>query len=104
MNRSIRDALVAEEEFFRNRPVYNSIADRCGIPQLAKKLNKILAQHIKAAGQGALLLTILSKYYEAFSSMVEGTNDDMPTTELSGGAGIHYIFQSILVKCLEIGK
>ncbi|KAK4254205.1 hypothetical protein QN277_009617 [Acacia crassicarpa] len=130
-NRSIRDALVAEEEFFRSRPVYNSIADRCGIPQLAKKLNKILAQHIKAllpwlrahisnalvsftkelvnygeiteskAGQGALLLTILSKYCEAFSSVVEGKNKDMPTTEVSGGARIHYIFQSIFVKCLE---
>ncbi|KAI9071426.1 hypothetical protein K1719_046607 [Acacia pycnantha] len=34
--RSIRDALVAEEEFFRSHPVYNSIADRCGIPQLAR--------------------------------------------------------------------
>ncbi|XP_028789774.1 dynamin-related protein 3B [Neltuma alba] len=131
MNRSIKDALVAEEEFFRSRPVYNGIADRCGIPQLAKKLNKILAQHIKAvlpelralisnalvafakelvsygeiteskAGQGALLLNILSKYCEAFSSMVEGRNEDMSTIELSGGARIHYIFQSIFVKCLE---
>ncbi|BBN67223.1 dynamin-related protein 3A, partial [Prunus dulcis] len=94
MNRSIKDALVAEEKFFRSRPVYNGLADRCGIPQLAKKLNQILVQHIKAvlpglksrissalvsvakehasygeiteskAGQGALLLNILSKYSE----------------------------------------
>ncbi|XP_022744732.1 dynamin-related protein 3A-like isoform X4 [Durio zibethinus] len=131
LNRSIKDALVAEEKFFRSRPVYNGLADRCGVPQLAKKLNQILVQHIKAilpglksrissalvsvakehasygeiteskAGQGALLLNILSKYCEAFSSMVEGKNEEMSTSELSGGARIHYIFQSIFVKSLE---
>lgn len=130
-NRSIKDALGAEEKFFRSRPVYNGLADRCGVPQLAKKLNQILVQHIKAilpglksrissalvsvakehasygeiteskAGQGALLLNILSKYSEAFSSMVEGKNEEMSTSELSGGARIHYIFQSIFVKSLE---
>ncbi|KAF8044141.1 hypothetical protein BT93_A2198 [Corymbia citriodora subsp. variegata] len=131
LNRSIKDALVAEENFFRSRPVYNGLADRCGVPQLAKKLNQILVQHIKAvlpglksristalvsvakehasygelteskAGQGALLLNILSKYSDAFSSMVEGKNEEMSTSELSGGARIHYIFQSIFVKSLE---
>ncbi|KAK2662862.1 hypothetical protein Ddye_001436 [Dipteronia dyeriana] len=131
LNRSIKDALLAEEKFFRSRPVYNGLADRCGVPQLAKKLNQILVQHIKAilpglksristalvsvakehasygeiteskAGQGALLLNILSKYSEAFSSMVEGKNEEMSTSELSGGARIHYIFQSIFVKSLE---
>ncbi|XVE93603.1 hypothetical protein REPUB_Repub01dG0208600 [Reevesia pubescens] len=131
LNRSIKDALVAEEKFFRSRPVYNGLADRCGVPQLAKKLNQILVQHIKAilpglksrissalvsvakehasygeiteskAGQGALLLNILSKYCEAFSSLVEGKNEEMSTSELSGGARIHYIFQSIFVKSLE---
>ncbi|XP_022744741.1 dynamin-related protein 3A-like isoform X5 [Durio zibethinus] len=40
LNRSIKDALVAEEKFFRSRPVYNGLADRCGVPQLAKKLNQ----------------------------------------------------------------
>ncbi|PON71815.1 Dynamin superfamily [Parasponia andersonii] len=148
LNRSIKDALIAEEKFFRSRPVYNGLADRCGVPQLAKKLNQILVQHIKKvlpelksrissalvavakehasygeiteskdpvnlhftfmiegaisrAGQGALLLNILSKYSEAFSSMVEGKNEEMSTSELSGGARIHYIFQSIFVKSLE---
>ncbi|GMI83749.1 dynamin-related protein 3A, non responding to oxylipins 15, ARABIDOPSIS DYNAMIN-LIKE 2 [Hibiscus trionum] len=131
MNRSIKDALVAEEKFFRSHPVYNCLADRCGVTQLAKKLNQILVQHIKAilpglksrissalvslakehasygeiteskAGQGALLLNILSKYCDAFSSMVEGKNEGMSTSELSGGARIHYIFQSIFVKSLE---
>ncbi|XP_041991528.1 dynamin-related protein 3A-like [Salvia splendens] len=130
LNRSIKDALVAEEKFFRSR-VYSDLADRCGVPQLAKKLNQILVQHIKTvlpglktrisaalvsvakehasygeiteskAGQGALLLNILSKYSEAFSSMIEGKNEEMSTSELSGGARIHYIFQHIFVKSLE---
>ncbi|KAA8545668.1 hypothetical protein F0562_020881 [Nyssa sinensis] len=131
LNRTIKDALVAEEKFFRSRPVYSDLTDRCGVPQLAKKLNQILVQHIKTvlpglksrisaalvsvakehasygeiteskAGQGALLLNILSKYSEAFSSMIEGKNEEMSTLELSGGARIHYIFQSIFVKSLE---
>ncbi|XP_034903088.1 dynamin-related protein 3A isoform X2 [Populus alba] len=131
LNRSIKDALAAEEKFFRSRPVYNGLADRCGVPQLAKKLNQILVQHIKSilpglksrissalvsvakehasygeiteskAGQGTLILNILSKYSEAFSSMIEGRNEEMSTSELAGGARIHYIFQSIFVKSLE---
>ncbi|XP_038888014.1 dynamin-related protein 3A-like isoform X2 [Benincasa hispida] len=131
LNRSIKDALIAEEKFFRSHPVYDSLADRCGVPQLAKKLNQILVQHINAilpglksrissalvsaakehasygeiteskAGQGALLLNILSKYCEAFSSMVDGKNEEMSTSELTGGTRIHYIFQSIFVKSLE---
>ncbi|KAJ0443061.1 putative dynamin central domain, PH-like domain superfamily, dynamin, GTPase region [Helianthus annuus] len=131
LNRTIKDALVAEEKFFRSHPEYHDLADRCGVPQLAKKLNQIVVQHINTvlpglkarissqlvsvakehasygeiteskAGMGALLLNILSKYSEAFSSMIEGKNEEMSTSELSGGARIHYIFQSIFVKSLE---
>ncbi|KAG2602965.1 hypothetical protein PVAP13_5KG725732 [Panicum virgatum] len=128
---SIKDALAREEKFFHTQPAYHGLTQYCGIPQLAKKLNQILVQHIKTvlpglksrissqltavakelavygdpvdskAGQGAKLLNILAKYCEAFSSMVEGKNEDISTIELSGGARIHYIFQSIFVKSLE---
>eukprot|EP00252_Welwitschia_mirabilis_P025369 TRINITY_DN7890_c0_g1_i2.p1 TRINITY_DN7890_c0_g1~~TRINITY_DN7890_c0_g1_i2.p1 ORF type:complete len:829 (+),score=169.72 TRINITY_DN7890_c0_g1_i2:397-2883(+) len=130
-NKSIQDALAYEANFFSSRPVYHNLEDRCGIPHLAKKLNQILVKHIKAilpnlkarinaqmvnvsrelltygevtdskTGQGALLLNILTKYCEAFTSMIDGKNEEMSTTELSGGARIHYIFQSIFVKSLE---
>ncbi|XP_028095597.1 dynamin-related protein 3A-like isoform X1 [Camellia sinensis] len=130
-NRSIAEALAYEEQFFRDNPIYNGLSDRCGIPQLAKKLNLILEQHIRTvlpglkaelnshlltvvkelrtygeameskAEQGAILLNILSKYCEAFSAMVDGKSQEMSTKELSGGARIHYIFQSIFVKSLE---
>jgi hypothetical protein len=40
-NRSIREALNNEENFFRSRPVYHNLGDRCGTPLLAKKLNMV---------------------------------------------------------------
>ncbi|CAK9278861.1 unnamed protein product [Sphagnum jensenii] len=130
-NRSISEALVYEENFFRSRPVYHSLSDRCGVPQLAKKLNSILVQHIRAilpdlkaristqiimlqkelasygevtdskSGQGALLLNIITKYSYGFQSIVDGKYEEWSTTELSGGARIHYIFQAIFVRSLE---
>ncbi|KAK4349536.1 hypothetical protein RND71_032291 [Anisodus tanguticus] len=135
-NRPIREALAYEEQFFRDYHVYRGLSDRCGIPQLAKKLNQILEQHIRnvlptlktdltshlvsvekelrAYGEaleskgerGAMLLNILTKYsegekYLAFSAEVDGKSQAMTTKELSGGARIHHIFQSIFVKSLE---
>lgn len=41
-------------------------------------------------------------FMTAFSAMVEGKSEEMSTSELSGGARIHYIFQSIYVKSLEV--
>ncbi|KAL7157073.1 hypothetical protein ABFS83_02G053400 [Erythranthe nasuta] len=46
MNKSIKHALIAEEKFFSSLPVYNDLAEHCGVPQLAK-LNQILVQHIR---------------------------------------------------------
>ncbi|GMY29136.1 dynamin-related protein 3A-like isoform X2 [Fagus crenata] len=130
-NRSIAEALAYEERFFRDHPVYSGLSDRCGIPQLARKLNQILEQHIRMVlpvlkaelnshmigvvkelrmygeameskgEQGVILLSILTKYCEAFSALVEGKSHQMTTKELSGGARIHYIFQSIFVKSLK---
>ncbi|KAK3021323.1 hypothetical protein RJ639_045831 [Escallonia herrerae] len=116
LNRSIKDALSSEEAFFRSHPVYNGLADRCGIPRLAKKLNQVGFP----SGQGALLLKILSKYSEginlelvlkthrshnvtAFASLVDGRNEERLTSELYGGARIQHIFQSIFVNHLEDG-
>lgn len=38
----------------------------------------------------------------AFSAMVDGRSQEISTKELSGGARIRYIFQSIFVKTLEV--
>ncbi|XP_021276050.1 dynamin-related protein 3A-like isoform X2 [Herrania umbratica] len=130
-NRSIREALAYEERFFHDHPVYNGVSDRCGIPQLANRLNQILEQHIRRdlphlkaelnshmravmkelqmygkvveskSEQGAILLDILRRYCDDFSAMVDGKSEDMSTKELCGGARIHYFFQSMFVKPLE---
>ncbi|KHN33568.1 Dynamin-related protein 3A [Glycine soja] len=76
INRSIKDALVAEENFFRNRPVYNGLADSCGVPQLAKKLNQILAQHIKAVLPGlrariSTSLVAVAKEHASYGEITE---------------------------------
>ncbi|XP_068331884.1 dynamin-related protein 3A-like [Pyrus communis] len=130
-NRGIAAALAYEEKFFNRHPVYSNLLDHCGMPQLARKLNQILEQHIRRVlpdlkarlnsqmvsvskelqayglplgtkmDQGMILLNILTKYCEAFAAMVEGKSQEMSTKELSGGARIHYILQSIFVKSLE---
>jgi len=37
-----------------------------------------------------------------FQSIVDGKYEEWSTTELSGGARIHYIFQAIFVRSLEV--
>ncbi|OVA01828.1 Dynamin central domain [Macleaya cordata] len=121
----VRDALLRKISAATGRVITTQFASNI------HRLGSILVQHIKAvlpglksrissslvavakehasygeiteskAGQGALLLNILSKFAEDFSSLVEGKNEEMSTSELSGGARIHYIFQSIFVKNLE---
>ncbi|TXG54047.1 hypothetical protein EZV62_019303 [Acer yangbiense] len=76
LNRSIKDALLAEEKFFRSRPVYNGLADRCGVPQLAKKLNQILVQHIKAILPGlksriSTALVSVAKEHASYGEITE---------------------------------
>ncbi|GMI81528.1 dynamin-related protein 3A, non responding to oxylipins 15, ARABIDOPSIS DYNAMIN-LIKE 2 [Hibiscus trionum] len=130
-NCSIQEALAYEEQFFHDHPVYNDVSNHCGIPQLAKKLNQILEQHIRKdlprlkallnsrmhvamkelqtygdvveskAEQGATLLRILGRYCDDFSATVDGKSREMSTKELFGGARIHYLFQSMFVKLLE---
>lgn len=130
-NKSIRDALASEENFFRSHEVYHSLSEHCGIPQLGKKLNQILEKHIRMllpylkaqinaqmasvkrelssygeiteseTGRGNLVLNILKKFSDAFKSGIEGKNEEILTSELGGGARIHYIFQSVFVKRLD---
>ena len=38
----------------------------------------------------------------AFTTVVDGKNQSMSTQELAGGARVHYIFQNIFVKCLDV--
>ncbi|KAI9846509.1 MAG: Dynamin- GTPase protein [Sclerophora amabilis] len=46
-NKSLAEALQAEEEFFRHHPAYRNMAHRCGTQFLAKSLNTTLMTHIR---------------------------------------------------------
>eukprot|EP01083_Nonionella_stella_P098474 276948_1 len=101
--KSISDALNAEQMFFKNHASYRSIAHLCGTPYLAYKLNQILINHIKKClpdlkqsildsiqdleqeiasygsritekNKGALLLHLISKFSEHFSDSIDGAN------------------------------
>ncbi|XP_076932767.1 dynamin-related protein 3A-like [Bidens hawaiensis] len=52
LNRTIKDAIAAEEAFFRSHPAYDKIAGRCGVPQLATEVNLILVHHLNIVLQG----------------------------------------------------
>ncbi|KAK9247171.1 Dynamin central region-domain-containing protein [Lipomyces tetrasporus] len=47
INKSLSDALKAEQEFFRTHPAYRNISYRCGTQYLAKSLNNTLMAHIR---------------------------------------------------------
>ncbi|EWC45980.1 dynamin-related protein DNM1 [Drechslerella stenobrocha 248] len=46
-NKSLQDALSAEQEFFRHHQAYRNMAHRCGTQFLAKSLNTTLMGHIR---------------------------------------------------------
>ncbi|KAM3579756.1 Dynamin-related GTPase protein [Umbelopsis sp. WA50703] len=46
-NKSMKDALKAEAEFFNHHPAYRRISNRCGTTFLSKQLNTLLLHHIK---------------------------------------------------------
>eukprot|EP00878_Enallax_costatus_P031935 GHUV01035007.1.p2 GENE.GHUV01035007.1~~GHUV01035007.1.p2 ORF type:complete len:107 (-),score=19.69 GHUV01035007.1:223-543(-) len=53
--------------------------------------------------RGAALLQMLCGYAERFSALLEGHSEDMPLSELMGGARIRHIFQvcwSLDLRCL----
>jgi dynamin 1-like protein len=124
--KSIKDALVYEANFLRDK--YPNIASRHGSTSLAKTLQKLLMEHIKnclpdlksrvntsiAHYQGLLssygvpmkgdaieLLDILTKFSNSFCSTIQGTNKNLQTSELGGGARISYIFHETFTKALE---
>ena len=48
-----------------------------------------------------MLLQLLDSYATRYSEMLDGRSEDMPVSELAGGARIRHIFQDIYVKGLD---
>ncbi|KAK1310995.1 Dynamin-related protein 3A [Acorus calamus] len=65
----------------RSQQVYHSLADRCGVPQLAKKLNQILVQHIRAVLPGlkariSAQLVAVAKEHASYGEITESKEVD----------------------------
>ena len=50
--------------------------------------------------QGSLILRLMTQFARDFVSSIEGTNLDISTKELSGGARIYYIFNDVFGQAL----
>lgn len=120
-NKSITAALDYERQFFENHPSYQNNAQYCGTPFLARKLNVILMNHIKATlpeirlkiqsaltkyreelnelGNDAtlgspsnILLTIITELCQEYRTVLDGNSDELTTKEISGGARLAFVF------------
>ncbi|PBK60660.1 dynamin protein dnm1 [Armillaria solidipes] len=131
--KSMKDALDSETEYFRNHPAYRNISHKNGTKYLAKTLNQVLLNHIREKlpdmkarlntlmgqaqqelnsfgdaavfgdknQQGSLILRLMTQFARDFVSSIDGTNIDISTKELSGGARIYYIFNDIFGHALS---
>ncbi|CUA69275.1 dynamin GTPase [Rhizoctonia solani] len=89
-----------------NQVLINHIREK--LPDMKARLNTLMGQtqqELNAFGdatlfgdqhqKGALILRLMTQFARDFVSSIEGTNLDISTKELSGGARIYYIFNDV---------
>ncbi|KAI0464136.1 vacuolar protein sorting-associated protein 1 [Komagataella kurtzmanii] len=122
-NKTIKDALQNEKQFFENHASYASKSHYCGTPFLAKKLNSILLHHIKTTlpeiknrietalskysnelatlgtevldSPSSIILNTITDFCNDYNSILNGQSKDISSNELSGGARISFVFHEI---------
>ncbi|CAN6674672.1 vacuolar protein sorting-associated protein 1 [Trichomonascus vanleenenianus] len=122
-NKSIQEALAFEKKFFDEHSAYRANSHYCGTPFLAKKLNKILYNHIRltlpdtkakientlkkyqqelvslgpaeAVSPSNTVLATITEFCNEYRSILEGKASDLKSTELGGGARISFVFHEI---------
>lgn len=122
-NKTIRDALIDERNFFEGHPSYKAKAHYCGTPYLAKKLNGILLHHIKgtlpdikmriehslkkyqselsmlgpemAESPASIALNMITNFSKDYNGILSGEAKELSSQELSGGARISFVFHEI---------
>lgn len=122
-NKSIKDALEFERRFFDSHPSYRAKSQFCGTPYLAKRLNSILLNHIRATlpdikskientlkkyeqelislGPGEIsspsnvVLSTITEFCNEYRSVLDGKGQDISSQELSGGARISFVFHEV---------
>ncbi|KAJ7582058.1 Dynamin central region-domain-containing protein [Mycena floridula] len=95
-----------------NKVLMNHIRDK--LPDMKARLNTLMGQtqqELNSFGdsasfgdknqQGALILRLMTQFARDFVSSIEGTNVDISTKELSGGARIYYIFNDVFGAALS---
>ncbi|THH29282.1 hypothetical protein EUX98_g4900 [Antrodiella citrinella] len=89
-----------------NQVLMNHIREK--LPDMKARLNTLMGQaqqELNTFGddamygdtnqQGGLILRLMTQFARDFVSSIEGTNADISTKELSGGARIYYIFNDV---------
>ncbi|KAG9224241.1 hypothetical protein CCMSSC00406_0004740 [Pleurotus cornucopiae] len=89
-----------------NQVLMNHIRDK--LPDMKARLNTLMGQaqqELNSFGdsaifgdknqQGGLILRLMTQFARDYVSSIEGTNVDISTKELSGGARIYYIFNDV---------
>ena len=83
------------------------------LPDIKARLNTLMGQtqqelvsygDMKFSGKehrGSLILTQMTRFATSFISSIDGTSSEISTKELSGGARIYYIFNSVFGSSLE---
>ncbi|KAI2776960.1 Dynamin central region-domain-containing protein [Daldinia loculata] len=83
------------------------------LPDIKARLNTLMGQtqqELASYGdmhfsgkehRGSMILQLMTRFATSFISSIDGTSTDISTKELSGGARIYYIFNSVFGSALE---
>merc|ERR1712000_704976 len=94
-----------------NTTLMSHIRER--LPDIKARLNTLMGQtqqelasygDMQFSGKehrGSLILQQMTRFATSFTSSIDGTSSDISTKELSGGARIYYIFNSVFGNSLE---
>ncbi|KAF2871166.1 ATP synthase alpha/beta family, nucleotide-binding domain-containing protein [Massariosphaeria phaeospora] len=122
--KAISYALEHERQFFENHKAYRNKASYCGTPYLARKLNLILMMHIKQTlpeikarissslqkysaelsqlgdsmlgnNSSNIVLNMITEFTSEYKGVLEGNNQELSATELSGGARISFVYHEL---------
>ncbi|KAJ8090631.1 Dynamin- GTPase protein [Marasmius tenuissimus] len=95
-----------------NQVLMSHIRER--LPDMKARLNTLISQaqveltsfgdaslYADKNSQGALILRLMTQFARDFVSSIEGTNVDISTKELAGGARIYYVFNDVFGAALH---
>ncbi|EMR69187.1 hypothetical protein MGN70_013597 [Eutypa lata] len=94
-----------------NQTLMSHIRER--LPDIKARLNTLMGQtqqELASYGdmhfsgkehRGSMILQLMTRFATSFISSVDGTSTEISTKELSGGARIYYIFNSVFGSALE---